>query len=265
MPTPAQPSLISTAPLSPHAPYVMNVQQKLYLWLTAIFVASLLIADIVGIRLFHIRLPFKIPVPWSDTPIEAIDHTCGMLTFPVTFLLTDLINEYYGKRGARRVTIIGFTMGVFVFAVMNIALWMPRLNEPYNVSEDAFRAVFANSRIMFVASLCAYLIGQMTDIAIFGALKRATAGKAIWLRATGSTVISQMIDSFFVSWIAFGLGRQLFPDPGTPPAPFGDVLKIAATGYLLKFVIAIAITPLIYAGHGILHRSFGLRPMPPTD
>jgi uncharacterized integral membrane protein (TIGR00697 family) len=245
----------------------MSVQQKLYLWLTAFFVASLLVADMVGIKLFRIQLPWgwKIPLPWMDTPITAIEHTCGMLTFPITFLLTDLINEYYGKRGARRVTVIGFAMGVVVFGVINVSLAMPRLEAPYNVSEDAFRAVFANSRLMFVASLTAFLVGQLSDIAIFGALKRATGGKAIWLRATGSTVISQALDSFVVSWLAFGLGRQLFPDPSTPAVPFADVLRYAATGYLLKFALAMAITPLIYAGHGILERWFGLKPMPATE
>ncbi len=251
-----------TFPTRPAAPE-FSVAQRLYIWLTAFFVACLLIADIVGIRLFSLGLPFgiSVPVPWSDKPITAIEHTCGMITFPVTFLLTDLINEYYGKVGARRVTYIGLAMAAFVFLIMNLALVIPRLNAPFNIDEDAFRAVFASSRIMYVASMSAYLVGQLSDIAIFGVLKRATGGKMIWLRATGSTVISQMIDSFIVSYLAFSLGRQIVPDSGMP-VPFGDVLKIAATGYLLKFVLAIAITPLIYAGHGILHRWFGLQPIP---
>ena len=92
-----------------------------------------------------------------------------------------------------------------------------------------------------------------------------TGGKLLWLRATGSTVVSQLIDSFIVSYLAFSLARRLFGDGSVPPAPFKDILKIAATGYLLKFVIAVAITPLIYAGHGIMRRWFGLIPLPAED
>lgn len=238
----------------------MGTPQVIYVWLTAVFVACLLVADVVGIKLF--RLEFVAPRP-DGTGGWGVEHTCGMLTFPVTFMLTDLINEYYGKRGARRTTYIAFAMAALAFAVMNIALAMPRLDKPYNVSEEAFRAIFANARIMYVASLCAFLVGQLCDIAMFGVIKRLTGGRMIWLRATGSTLISQFVDSFFVSWIAFGIGRQMFPDPGTPPAPFDEILKIAATGYVLKAVLAVGITPVIYLGHRVLRTRFGMRPLPP--
>ena len=230
-------------------PYVMSVQQKLYLWLTGFFVACLLVSDVVGVKLFQ---------------IGQVKHTCGMLTFPVTFLLTDLINEYYGKKGARRVTWIGFVMGWFVFLVINIALAMPYLDAPYNIKPEAFEAVFGASRVMFMASMVAFLVGQTCDIWVFHLLKKLTRGKMLGLRATGSTVISQMIDSFVVSYLAFGLGRRLFGGD-TPPAPFSEILSIAATGYILKFCVAVAITPLIYLGHGLMHRWFGLVPLPAED
>jgi len=235
----------------------MGTPQVIYVWLTAVFVACLLVADVVGIKLFRLEHRFADGTTWG------VEHTCGMLTFPVTFMLTDLINEYYGKRGARRTTYIAFAMAALAFAVMNVALAMPRLEKPYNVSEEAFRAIFASARIMYVASLCAFLIGQLCDIAVFGVIKRLTGGRMIWLRATGSTLISQFVDSFFVSWIAFGIGRQVFPDPGTPPAPFDEILKIAATGYVLKAVLAVGITPVIYLGHRVLRTRFGMRPLPP--
>ncbi len=232
----------------------MSVQQRLYVWLTAFSVACLLIADIVGIKLFHIPLPFKL------FGYDAIEHTCGMLTFPVTFLLTDLINEYYGAKGARRVTYIGLAMAAFVFVIMNLAQWMPYLDAPFNIKQESFDAVFGSAKLMYVASMAAYLVGQLADIAVFKALKRATGGKLLWLRATGSTVISQFLDSFVVSYIAFGIGKTMTGQTG---ATFPEVLKIAATGYTLKFVLAVCITPLIYLGRGILHRWFGLIPAPP--
>lgn len=249
----------ATPPTTPmftpgHEPWVMTVPQRLYVWLTAFFVACLLIADIVGIKLFHIPLPFKL------FGYDAIEHTCGMITFPVTFLLTDLINEYYGSKGARRVTYIGLAMAAFVFIIMNLAQAMPYLDAPFNIKQESFDAVFGSAKLMYVASMSAYLVGQLADIWVFKAIKRSTGGKLLWLRATGSTIISQMLDSFVVSYIAFGIGKTLTGQPG---ASIPEVLKIAATGYTLKFVLAVCITPLIYLGRGILHRWFGLVPAPP--
>ena len=229
-------------------PHAFTHAQKMYLWLAMLFVASLLVADVVGIKLFRIPLPFPI------FGFDAIEHTCGMLTFPITFLLTDLINEHYGARAARRITWIGFAAGAYVFLIINIAQAMPYLDAPYNVSPDEFNAIFGSAKIMYVASLSAYLVGQMSDIAVFGFFKRLTGGRLIWLRATGSTVISQLIDSFVVSYLAFSLGRELFPDPANPAAPVSAIPAIALTGYTLKFTLAIAMTPLVYLGRRLMRR-----------
>ena len=242
-----------------------NSAQVLYVWLAAFFVACLLIADIVGIKLFRIPLGFSFRVPGLEKPIDAIQHSCGMLTFPVTFLLTDLLNEYYGKRAARRVTYIGLTMALFVFVVINIAQYMPHWSESFNIEQEHFEAVFGSAKIMYIASVTAYLIGKLCDIWLFRWLKKFTRGRMLWLRATGSTVISQTLDSFVVTYLAFSLGRRLFPVAGQPPADGWQVVQFAMTGYLLKFVLAIAITPLIYAGRGFIHRWFGLLPLPPDD
>jgi len=230
-----------------------SLAQRVYVWLAAVSVACLIVADVVGIKLFRIPLPFEL---WG---VSAIEHTCGMLTFPVTFILTDVINEYYGKKGARRVVYIGVAMAMLVFAVINVAQAMPYLPASYNVSEESFNAVFGSAKIMYVASVSAYLVGQLADVALFGVIKRATGGRLIWLRATGSTVVSQMLDSFVVSYVAFDLGRRIMGEG--VPAPFEDIVKIAATGYALKFVLAIAATPVIYALHGMLRR-IGLEPVP---
>ncbi|MFN0131816.1 MAG: queuosine precursor transporter [Phycisphaerales bacterium] len=248
-----------------HPPYAMSVQQRLYVWLAGLSVACLLLADVLGVKLFRIPLGFSVSLPFSDAPIDAIVHTCGMLTFPITFLLTDLLNEYYGKRAARRVTWISLSMAAFAFVIINITLAMPHLDAPYNVPKSAFDTIFGSARIMYVASLTAYVVGQLLDIWVFHLLKRVTSGKLLWLRATGSTIFSQIIDSFIVTYLAFGLGRQLFGAGGPPPMTFVEVLKTGATGYMLKFVLAIGVTPLIYAGHALLHRVFGLTPLSAKD
>jgi len=244
-PIPSTPSALPAA-----TPPVFSAAQLVYLWLTSVCITSLLIADIAGVKLFQIHI-FGLTV----------QHTCGMLTFPITFLLNDLINEYYGPKAARRVIWIGLAMGFFVFIVNNIALAMPHWDVPFNINPNSYSDVFANSRVLYVASLAAYLVGSLADITVFGWLKRLTGGRLVWLRATGSTVISQFIDSFIVTWLAFSVGRALFPTDAAP-MPFNEVLKTAATGYILKFVLAIALTPVIYLGRRIMTNQFGLRPLP---
>jgi len=238
----------------------LSTPQKLYLWLASISVTSLLVADFMGVRLFRIPLGFSFHVPWQDAPIDAIQHTCGMLTFPITFLLTDLINEYYGKKAARRVVWLGFAMGGLSFLVMNVSLWMPYWDVPFNVPNKSFEDVFANSRVMYIASLAAFLVGNLLDVRMFAWIKRLTGDRFVWLRATGSTIISQFIDSFIVTWLAFSVGRALFPTDAAA-MPFDEVLKTAATGYMLKFVIAIASTPVIYLGRWFIHTKMGMKPV----
>lgn len=245
----------------PAAQLAPSRAQLVYLWLAMVFVSSLLVADVLGVKLFRIPLGFSFSVPWQDAPIDAIQHTCGMLTFPITFLLTDLINEFFGRRAARRIVWIGFAAGGFAFLFINISLAMPHWEVPFNIAERSFDDVFSNSRLMYVASLAAYLVGSFSDIAIFAWLKRITGGRRVWLRATGSTVVSQAIDSFIVTWLAFSVSRSLL-DTGIPAMPMNEVLKTAATGYLLKFVIALALTPIIYGGRWIMREWFGLTPLP---
>ena len=235
--------------------------QKVYLWLAALFVASLLVADVLGVKLFRLPLGFSFHVPWQADPIDSITHTCGMLTFPLTFLLTDLVNEFYGKRAARRLVWIGFGAGGFAFLCINVALAMPHWAVGFNIAQQSFEDVFSSSRIMYLASLSAYLIGSLSDIAIFGWLKRLTRGKLVWLRASGSTVVSQAIDSFIVTWLAFSVGRIVFAS-GLQAMPMDEVLKTAATGYLLKFTLAVALTPVVYLGRWFMRTRIGLTPLP---
>ncbi len=115
---------------------------------------------------------------------------------------------------------------------------------------------------MYIASVTAYLIGSLSDIWLFGIIKKATKGKLLWLRATGSTVISQILDSFVVSYVAFSLGKSL---QGQTPATLDEVMSIAATGYGLKFVLAAALTPLLYVVKGVMSEKFGLEAIPAEE
>jgi uncharacterized integral membrane protein (TIGR00697 family) len=237
----------------PAAPGYMDVRTRLYMWLTGVFVTSLLVADITGSKFFYIPI-------FTVGDFHFVTHSCGMLSFPITFLLTDLINEYYGKKGARRVTYLGLAMAALSFVLIFTARMMPVAAES-PIPNDVFNQVFAMSNRLYIASLTAYLVGQLCDIWLFGILKRLTSGRMVWLRATGSTVVSQAIDSFLVTFILF-YGN---PKPDGSVLPFNDILHIAATGYILKFLIAIALTPVIYAGRRFIHVKFGMMPVPATS
>ena len=234
-------------------PYELNVQQKVYVFLTSLFVSCLIVADVIGVKIFEIPLPFTI------LGHKSIEHTCGMLTFPITFLLGDLINEYYGPKATKQTVYIGLVMSVMVFTVMNIAQALPYLNKPFNVTPAAFNMIFGSAKLMYVASIAAYLLGQLLDIWLFGVIKKITKGEYLWVRATGSTLISQLMDSFVVSYIAFGFGKRV---TGQTPASLSEVWNIACTGYGLKFVIAALITPVLYALRDLMHKKFKLQPVP---
>lgn len=236
--------------------YELSPQQFVYVVLTSIFVTCLIIADVIGVKLFEIPLPFEI------LGHKTVEHTCGMLTFPITFLLGDIINEYYGAKAAKRTVYIGLGMSMLVFTVMNIAQAMPYLDKPFNVTPDAFNMIFGSAKLMYVASVCAYLIGSLSDIWLFGVIKKATKGKLLWLRATGSTVISQILDSFVVSYVAFSLGKSL---TGQTPATLDEVFNIAATGYGLKFFLSAAMTPFLYVLKQFLTENMGLTPIPAEE
>lgn len=235
------------------SPHELSVQQQVYLWLSALFVTALLVANVVGVKLFR----FDVGLLGWNIPIE---HTVGMISFPLTFLLTDLLNEYYGKRAARRVTYIAFAMGFVAYLIYYLSRIIPIMEGiPGTATREAFENIFGAASLMYLASLGAFLAGSLLDIVLFAAFKRWTGGRLVWLRATGSTVISQLIDSFVITILFFQVAQKL---TGSEAASFEFVIRTALTGYILKFVIAIVLTPGIYLGRWVLSRCFGLRPIP---
>jgi queuosine precursor transporter len=206
-------------------------KQYLYVWLGGLFVAALIVADLIGGRFFR---------------VGSVDLSVGMLAFPLTFVLTDVINEFYGTVGARRITYVGLGTAVFAFLVINVALALPP--SPKGLPDEVFRSVFGWSRRLYVASLAAYLVGQLSDITFFGLFRRLTRHRLLWLRATGSTLISQAIDTVVVNFVLLS-GRE------SPAA----ITRIVFHSYLTKIVAAVALTPLIYAAHALILRVLEVR------
>lgn len=235
-------------------PYPMNAPQKVYLWLTALFVTSLLIANIVGSKFFHFGT-----VGLFGTEVH-VEHSVGMFSFPLTFLLTDLLNEYYGQKGARRATFIGLAMSLLAFVLLMGAVHAPPAPAGRTfVDESMFDRVLGASGVMIFASMVAYMVGQFVDITTFAFMKRLTGGGLLWLRASGSTVISQAVDSLCIMTVLYF--NSTLADGKAPDLEF--TLVAALKGYLIKFGIAVLITPLIYLGRAIVRNVFGLAPLPP--
>lgn len=239
---------------TPTSPSEFDIRTRLYMWLTGVFVTCLLLANILGVKLFSFSLDL------GSLGRVKVEHTVGMLTFPITFLLTDLLNEYYGKRAARRVTYLAFSMGLLAFALIYIARRFPILaGIPGTANQESFENIFGAAALMYLASMVAFLFGSLLDIFIFGVLNRLTKGRLVWLRATGSTVISQVFDSFIVTFVFFVVLQSL---TGGKPAAMGFVISTAMTGYVLKFVISVALTPFIYLGRWMIREWLGLSPAP---
>lgn len=222
---------------------ILDSRQKLFIVLTATFSACLLIGDLIGGKLIAMSL-FGV----------GVTTTVGMIPFPVTFLLTDVINEFYGQRAARFVTFVALGMALLAYTFVYVAAQVPiaeMAKQPdwTGVREGCFENVFVGSLRMLTASLVAYVIGQLTDIAVFSALKRWSGPRLLWLRATGSTAVSQLIDTVAITLVAW-----------TGMMPAEELVRIMLSAYTLKIVIAVGLTPLIYACHRVVERHLGIRP-----
>ena len=192
--------------------YTFDKRIKLYTLLSGIFLSALLLAEFTGGKL--IQLPF--------TGSLTISVTMGVLPFPLTFVITDIINEFYGRSGIRFITFVG--MGMMIPAAVNSP-----------VDDASFNRVFGISVRIIIGSLTAYLVSQLVDISVFHLFRSRTGARMLWLRATGSTLVSQLVDSFLVLYIAFA---------GT--LPIDVITGIGAANYLYKSLIAILVTPLLY-------------------
>ncbi|MBX3389077.1 MAG: queuosine precursor transporter [Phycisphaeraceae bacterium] len=242
----------------PTHPHALTRAQTLYLWLTAVNVTALVLANILGVKLFSFETGWTV-LGWQGK----IEHTVGMLPFPITFLITDLLTEYFGRKAARQTTYVAFAMAVFAFILISVGRKIPILEGiPGTANQQAFENIFGSATLMYIASLIAFLLGSLLDIFVFTIFKRMTGGKMVWLRATGSTIISQMFDSLLVTWLFFyGFPKLLNQDSAT----LDFVIRTAFTGYILKFVIAILLTPAIYLGRWAIARAFNLRPVPASE
>jgi queuosine precursor transporter len=225
--------------------HISRKQTLLYI-LWGFFITNAVLAEMIGVKLTDVGEAFYPGV--FVMPV-------GILPWPIVFLTTDLLNEFYGKAMVKRLSIITACLIAYAFIVIFASIHMSN----YSVNDEAgdvivgvnqkwFASIFGQGLWIIIGSITAFLVAQMVDVFVFWFFREKTGGKMIWLRATGSTAVSQLIDTFVVQGIAFWL-------TGIWTTAF--FIKTALISYSVKLILAIALTPLIYLGHALVKKYLG--------
>nr|WP_314835468.1 queuosine precursor transporter [uncultured Flavobacterium sp.] len=205
-------------------------KELVFVILAGIFITNAVVAELIGGKLIQIG-PFVMSI--------------GILPWPIVFLTTDLINEYFGEKGVKKLSIITACLIAYAFIILLLAITIPAAKGISPVNDKQFQAVFGQSMWIIVGSIIAFLVSQLIDVTVFWFFKKKTGNQKIWLRTTGSTIISQLFDSFIVLGIAFWLPGKI---------NFDTFISSALTGYTFKLCVAVVLTPLIYLGHYLIKK-----------
>lgn len=241
----------------------MTIDEKrarLFLILGMFFITNALLGEFAGTKVFSLEATLGLSP--TDLSLFGVEHlsfnlTAGVIAWPLVFVLTDIINEYFGRRGVRIISFIAAGLIAYSFILIYITIrlspadfWQFRVEEGERLNMSlAYNAIFGQGLWIIVGSLIAFLIGQLLDVTVFEFFKSKTGGAKIWLRATGSTLVSQLVDSFVVLFIAFYLGAGW---------SLSQVLAVCTMNYIYKAIIAIFSTPLLYIAHFAIDRYLGI-------
>lgn len=236
-----------------------NKEQKLFYILGAFFIANALLAEFIGVKIFSLENSLGIPqFNFSIFGIEnlSLNLSAGVLLWPVVFIMTDIINEYFGRKGVRFLSFTAASLIAYAYFMVYFSMelvpaefWINRQTAAGNINMDlAFNAIFGQGLWIIIGSLVAFLFGQLIDVIVFHFIRKRTGSSKIWARATGSTLVSQFIDSFVVLFIAFYIGAGW---------DLKLVLAIGVVNYLYKSLIALFLTPILYILHIIIDNYLG--------
>ena len=246
---------------------IHNKPTRLFIILGGFFIANALIAEIIGVKIFSLEKtlgfsPLDIHLMGNEL---SVNLTAGVLLWPVVFIMTDIINEYYGMKGVRFLSWL--TAGLIAFAFLVFYGAMKLVPADFFITskqgsgvpdmEKAYNSVLGQGGFIIIGSLTAFLLGQLIDVFVFHRIKKVTGEKKIWLRATGSTLVSQFIDSFVVLFIAFYVGTRVNRSGNDFVWPLNLFIAVGVVNYIYKFLVAILLTPLIYLGHEIIEKYLG--------
>lgn len=227
--------------------------------MTAFFCCNALIAESIGTKIFSLEKLFGLhPANFTLFGQSGLGFnlTCGVLLWPLEFVLTDVVNEYYGPKAVRRISYTAVILIAYAFLMYYLAMGVPAADFWHGTGlkngvpdmSNAFNAIYGQGMWIIFASITAFLVSQIVDVTVFHRIKRITGDKKIWLRATGSTLVSQLVDSFIVLYIAFKIGQGW---------SWQQVIAICIMNYVYKATMAIVLTPLIYLVEGRIEKYVG--------
>lgn len=229
----------------------------LYSILTGFFITNALIAEFIGVKVFSLERSLGLePLQLSligDAKLN-LDMTAGAILWPVVFIMTDIINEYFGRRGVQWASYLASSLILYAFVVSYIAIglhpadfWLtdPITQLPRNT---AFAMIMGQGMWIIVGSIITFLVAQVLDVYTFSIIRKITGSKYVWVRALGSTLISQLLDSFMILYIAFYIGSNW---------TLTQVFNVGLVNYTYKFVAAIVLTPVLYVAHQLIDRYLG--------
>lgn len=237
-----------------------NKKKNLYFLLGSVVITNALMAEMIGTKIFSLEKTFGFAPAqiklFADFLLD-FNLTAGVVLWPVVFVCSDIVNEYFGVKGVRKISFITAALILYAFITISIAIYLEPSNSwlQYNSVDNnnnkfnidfAFQKIFSQSNRIILGSLTAFIVAQILDAYIFFQLRKITGSKNIWLRATTSTLVSQLIDSFVVLIIAF-----------YPQWSFAEVISIGIINYIYKFMIAILMIPLLYIIHAAIEKYLG--------
>jgi hypothetical protein len=235
-------------------------KQNLYFFLGAVVITNALVAEMIGTKIFSLEKTIGLaPVQlklFADFLLD-FNLTAGVILWPVVFVCSDIINEYFGIKGVRKISFVTAGLILYAFITIGISIYLSPADTwlKYNSVDDsnqqfninfAFKKIFSQSERIIIGSLVAFLVAQILDAYVFHKLRKITGSKNIWLRATTSTLVSQLIDSFVVLIIAF-----------YPPWSIAEIISVGIMNYIYKFIIAIIMIPLLYMIHNMIQKYLG--------
>jgi queuosine precursor transporter len=244
---------------------LQNKKTNLFIILSCIFLTNAIIAEVIGVKIFSLEGLLGIDaanIKLLDNLVLDFNLTAGVLIWPVVFITTDIINEYFGTEGVKKISYLSAIFISYIFLIIWIATLLPPAQfwldihkidaqgNSFNI-DYSFSKIFTQGLGIMFGSIVAFLLGQLLDANVFQFIKKLTGSKKIWLRATASTLLSQMVDSFVVLFIAF----YLFG--GANKWSFNQVISVAIINYIYKCSVAVLLIPVLYFGHSLIDKYLG--------
>ncbi|WP_458627777.1 queuosine precursor transporter [Winogradskyella sp. PC D3.3] len=216
--------------------------QRIYLLLGGLFITSLVVSNLIFQKFFY-----WYPIDIEIFGFNLFEISVGILPYPITFLITDLISEIYGKKRANDIVVIGIFASLFSLLIISVASNVPATSWSH-VNDSMFNKVFGNTSLAVFASMLTYLFAQFVDIQIYHFWKRITKGKHLWLRNNFSTWFSQFIDTFTIVFLLCSFGI----------IDWANFKGLLISGFLFKVLVAILDTPFLYFGVYLFRKRFKL-------